>query len=350
MRVTFVAYDDTPSLGGQGVMLAGMRDELTARGVDVATISGRGEHAIRYPRVTHRAPLDLSLWLNRKPQLLRRREPDIVHAHGGPGGVLLLRALDVPLVYTAHHTYRQAYGRSSPRRVLDPLEARAYRRAARVLAVSQSTADALMAMRVAADRIEVLPPGVHTNNDSVAQHEPGRMLFVGRLEPEKGALTAARDVMLPLVGRRRGSTGVVVGDGRLRPQMRALLRDEPSIALLGRVDDDRLASEYERARVLVMPSLYEGLGLVALEAQARGTPVVGYDVTGLRDAVRGGVLVPAGDVAALRASTLRLLDDDARWTELSESGRDFVRREHSWDVIGPRLLDIYESVVPAVRA
>ena len=54
-RVTFATYDDTPPLGGQGVMLQGMRAALEERGVDTATVSGRGEHAIRYPRVTGRA-------------------------------------------------------------------------------------------------------------------------------------------------------------------------------------------------------------------------------------------------------------------------------------------------------
>ena len=60
MRVTFASYDDDPPLGGQGVLLHGMRAALERRDIDVATVSGRGDHAIHYPRVTRRAPLDLS--------------------------------------------------------------------------------------------------------------------------------------------------------------------------------------------------------------------------------------------------------------------------------------------------
>ena len=139
-RVTFVSYDDEPPLGGQGVELRGMRAAVTRRGHAVTTVAGHGDHADRYPRITGRAPLDFSIHVNRHPELITATAPDVVHTLGGPGGVLLLRRLDAPLVYTANHTYRMAHGRASLRRLMSPLEARAYRHAARVLAISSSTA------------------------------------------------------------------------------------------------------------------------------------------------------------------------------------------------------------------
>ena len=159
-RVTMVSYDDTPPLGGQGVVVMGMRAALERRGIPVHTISGRGEHAIAIARRTGRAPLDLSLQLNRYPQIMLRAQPDVVHAHGGPGGVLIWKHLKVPLVYTAHHTYRQAHSRRSVKRWLAGVEARSYQQAAMVLPVSRSTANSLLEMGVPASRIEVLPNGV----------------------------------------------------------------------------------------------------------------------------------------------------------------------------------------------
>ena len=83
-----------------------------------------------------------------------------------------------------------------------------------------------------------------------------------------------------------------------------------------------------------MPSRFEGLGMVALEAQAAGTPVVGFDVDGLRDAVGvGGVLVPAGDLAALRGAVDGLLRTPTRRKEAGARGRQVVLAEHSWDAI-----------------
>src|SRR5207244_2342012 len=96
----------------------------------------------------------------------------------------------VPLVYTAHHTYRQAYSRRRVRRLLGGLEARSYRRAAMVLAVSPSTAAAVLALGVAPACVEVLAPGIELPVVDGAIREPGRVLFVGRLEPEKGVLDA----------------------------------------------------------------------------------------------------------------------------------------------------------------
>lgn len=344
MRVLFVAFDDEPPQGGQGVMLRGMRRVLEERGVDIDVISGRGEHAIPFPAVTRRPPLDLSLWLNRHPAALMRGRPDIVHFHGGPGGVTFTRRLPVPVVYTAHHTYRQAFAQLDPRRVLAPLEAVALRHAARVLAVSESTAQAVRAMRVPARRLEVVPPGVDLPELQPSLREEGRMLYLGRLEREKNPL-AAVSVMQRVIANRPGWRGVVVGTGRLDAAVREAVRESDAITVLGHIDDDAVSRELMRASVLLMPSRFEGLGLVALEAQARGTPVVGYEVTGLRDSVReGGILVEAGDAEALRRATLRVLEDGVLAAELGRRGREFVAREHAWDVIGSMLLRAYAAV------
>ena len=341
MRVAFASYDDDPPSGGQGVVLHGMRGALVRRGIVVTTVSGRGEHAIRYPRITRRAPLDFSLQLNRRPQLLTREGVDIVHAHGGPGGVLLLRRLPVPLVYTAHHTYRQAHRRGDVRRTLAPFEARAYRGAAMVLPVSRSTADALLAMGIPSARVEVMPPGIDLPAVGPSKHEPARVLFVGRLETHKGVLDAVA-VMRSVLQAHPEGRGVIVGTGRLFPALEKHVMGDVCIELRGAVDAATLQDEYARAAVLIMPSRYEGLGLAALEAQAAGTPVVAYDVDGLRDAVTdGGVRVPAGDVPALGEAVLELISDASRRAEVGERGREFVRRQHSWEVVAGRLQALY---------
>lgn len=343
MRVTFVSYDDEPPLGGQGVVVRGLRRALLERGVDVETIAGHGANAVDFPSVTGRAPLDLSLFLNRHPEVITRTAPDVVHVQGGPGGVLLLRRLDVPVVYTAHHTYRQAYTPSDPRRALSPLEGAAYRRAARVLPVSESTAEAVIAMRVPAARVEVLAPGIDLPALDPTSREPGRMLFVGRLEREKGALAAVA-LMRRVLERRPGWRGVIIGSGHQANAVRAEAAGTEQIAVLGRAEDATVSRELARASVLLMPSRYEGLGLVALEAQARETPVVGYDVTGLRDAVReGGILVEEDDEEALFRACVRVLEDESLAGLLGRRGREFVEREHSWATVGGRLQQAYAA-------
>jgi glycosyltransferase involved in cell wall biosynthesis len=344
-RVTMVSYDDDPPLGGQGVVVHGMRAALERRGVPVHTISGRGENAIAVARRTGRAPLDLSLQLNRYPRIMLRASPDVVHAHGGPGGVLIWKRIEVPIVYTAHHTYRQAHARGSVKRLLAGVEARGYRQAAMVLPVSRSTANSLLEMGIPASRIEVLPNGVDTIDVPGVEREDGRVLFVGRLEREKGVLDAL-SVFRELAAIVPGMRGVVVGGGSLSGEVQRAAADGGRVEYLGHLDRAALHREYARAAVVVMPSRFEGLGMVALEAQSAGTPVVGYDVDGLRDAVgSGGVLVRAGDVQALRDAVAKLLGDPGRRAELGEHGREAMRAEQSWDSVAARLEEIYAAAV-----
>ena len=340
--VTFVTYDDDPPLGGQGVVVRGMRRALQARGHTVATVAGRGADAVPFSRVTGRAPLDLSIHLNRYPDVITRLGGEVVHANGGPGGVVLLRDVGAPLVYTAHHTYRQAHPRTRPQRLVSPLEARAYRRAAQVLAVSPSTARAVGELGVDRRRIEVLAPGVDGPLDSPPPRDPRRLLFAGRWAPEKGVLDAVA-VMRAVLDARPDATAAVAGGGALESQVLAAVRGS-RIQLLGRVGERRLREEYARAAVVLMPSAYEGLGLVALEAQAAGATVAAYDVDGLHDAVFTDTLVDPGDADALRDQALRLLDDHGESGAAAAAAQRQVLAEHSWDAVGRRLEEIYAAL------
>lgn len=350
MKTVLATYDDDPPEGGQGVHVRGLRAALLARGIDVRTVAGRGPNAIRYARIVHRAPLDFSLALSRNPSPLLRDNPDVIHAQGGPGGVLLLprRALPVPLVYTAHHTYIQAYpSRLAPRRALSAFERRAYLRAAAVLAVSPSTAAAVRSMGVR--HVEVIHPGIDTNHISAlgdSLRDPRLLLFVGRLEAEKGPLDAVA-TMRAVAAQIPGVHGIVVGHGSLDAPVRgAAAYSDGAVEVRGSVNDDELRELYARAAVVLMPSRYEGLGMVALEAMAAGAVVVGYDVTGLRDAAGAhGLLVQHGDVAALAAANAALLVDPARRAEIGQTGRAHVVETYSWAKAVERIEQVYESVV-----
>ena len=133
------------------------------------------------------------------------------------------------------------------------------------------------------------------------------MLYVGRLgrEGRAGAVEACRD--LPLV---------VVGDGPLRDRVPGAL---------GFVAPAGLGPYYRAAAVVAAPSRREGYGVVAREAMAWGRPVVASAAGGLTDAVEDGVtglLVPPGDVAALRAALERLLGDAGLRARLGAAARE----------------------------
>jgi glycosyltransferase involved in cell wall biosynthesis len=348
IRAVIATFDDAPPIGGQGRYVCGLRGALQRRGVEVRTVAGHGDQAVPVPRVTGRPPLDHSLALSRDPRPLLVPAADVVHVMGGPGGVIIPRRLPVPVVYTAHHTYRQAFSRRSPRRVLSPLEARAYRLAAMVLAVSPSTADAVLRLGVPARRVEVLAPGIDVDRfrREDTTRDPLRILYVGRLEAEKRPLDAVW-VMAELARLHPGVRGTLIGRGRLDEVVRAAAASGPAGALdvRGAVSEEELAMAYAEAAVLLVPSCYEGLGLVALEAMAAGVAVVAYDVSGLRDAVAGrGALVPSGDRVAMCRAAAVLVTDPAHQAGVARQARAAVRATHCWDGVAARVEEIYGSL------
>ena len=345
-HVRLVTWDDHPAIGGQGVYVDELRRHLAVQGIQVSTVAGRGSAAVSYHAVTGRGHLDLSLQLAWQPGLLREGNPDVLHVSAGPGGIALLRRCDRPVVVTAHHTHRQSPGWQTVRAVAGAIEAVGYRRAARVAAVSPSTAAAVVAMGVSAEQVEVIPPGVRlrTPPRRVERH-PLRMAFVGRLEPAKGPLDAVA-AMTAVAELVPGAHGVVVGNGsQSAAVVRAAREGGGHVTVVGRLEDDELAVELARAAVVLVPSSFEGLGMVALEAMAAGAAVVGYDVDGLHDTVgRYGIVVPAGSVKALGDAVRSLLGDVDGAASMARAAAPAVRAEWSWERCAERFAAMYREV------
>ena len=157
------------------------------------------------------------------------------------------------------------------------------------------------------------------------------MLFAGRLSEEKG--------VLDFLEATRGLPRVVVGDGPLRDRVPESV---------GSVPRERLRDYYRRAAVVCVPSRREGYGMVAREAMAHGRPVVATAVGGLRDAVRDGetgLLVHAGDRAALRDAVERLLGTARCAVRLGEEARAVARREFSAERAARAMLEAYRAAL-----
>lgn len=148
----------------------------------------------------------------------------------------------------------------------------------------------------------------------------------GRLEHIKGM-----DLVLPAFARLRlqipDARLLVVGDGALRECMRRQAEElhvQDSVEWAGRQPQEQLAAFYDRMDLFWMPSRSEGFGLSALEAMARGCPVIASDVGGLPELIRDGdcgLLVPVGDREALAIQSLEVLSSPERWQQMSRMAR-----------------------------
>jgi D-inositol-3-phosphate glycosyltransferase len=304
-------------------------------------------------------------------------ELDVLHGHywmSGWVGRQARRRLGLPLVQSFHTLARQKNDALAPGEAPEP----ALRLAAEDRVVAD--ADALIAPTASEERmlverygaragsVRIVEPGVDLSvftpeGDRLAARSDlggGRIvLFVGRLQPLKAPDLAVR--VLPALDRLLPDDGiptrlVVVGGpsgnghGTMDPPaLRRLARTlgvEDRVAVLAPRPQRDLAPLYRAADVVLVPSHSESFGLVALEAQASGTPVVAADVGGLRHvlAAGGGTLVRERSPDAFAAALLPYLVDPQRRREAAEAG---VRRasRSSWERTARETLAVYTSVL-----
>ena len=176
---------------------------------------------------------------------------------------------------------------------------------------------------------------------------PGRMLFVGRLNTQKGL----GDLLEALAWTEPGVSLDVVGAGDDAPALKAKARElgvAERVHWLGAVDRTALPALFRRAQAVVIPSRNEGLGLVAVESQLCGTPVIAYRSGGLPDVVSpeaGGTLVPAGDTRALADTILAVAKHPERVTEKGAVARASMLDRFSPDTVGAGYRELYRSVL-----
>lgn len=289
--------------------------------------------------------------------------PALVHAHVGyPEGAAAARAADhlsVPLVLTEHATYLDRLLGDPDTR---PAYAAAARRAARVIAVSRTLADRILAeLPDLADRLVVIPNTVDVEGFRLAapgERVADELLWVGYRRPIKGIdtlLAAFRIVRearpaatLRLVGR---STSAAEEAGWHR--LAAELGVAGAVAFDPPADRAGVAAAMARASIFVHASRYETFGVVAAEALAAGLPVVATDSGGVAEILAPdpealGALVQPEDAAALAAAILRVLG--RRETFDPEHLRAHVVDRYGARAVAERIADLYDEVVAEAAA
>lgn len=330
--VLTTSYPRSPE-DGAGRFVADAVDRLRAVGLEVDVVSPASfrhfgiayGHGIvgnlrRRPQLVLLVPAMLISYL----RAARRAAPaaDLLHAHWLPSGAVAALC-GKPFVVQLWGTDVELARRVRPfaRWVL--------RRARLTICASHALEDA--ARSLGAREVRVIPSGIHVPAAERQEAVPPEVLYVGRLSPEKG--------LLELLEAASSLNLVVAGDGPLRDRV-------PDA--LGFVPHARLAALYSRAAVAVFPSRREGFGVACLEAMAHGVPVVASAVGGLLDLVvdgQTGVLVPPGDVQALRSALEQLLADPELRRQLGEAARERARSEFSWERTVGRTRSAYEAAL-----
>lgn len=314
-----------------------------------------------------RREVTMPLSFGRMARAIAAFAPDVIHQHFATWSSPALRAAErtgAPLIITVHGA--DVFAALRPLNAVPvagrPMLAwhhrsvrRAFDRAGTVLAVSRFLAAQAVAAGADPAAVDVHYQGIDTDfftpdADAPAPEVP-EVLFVGAFSTAKGVLdlVQASTDALPNAEHRL----VFVGRGALHEALTAASASAPHIELVGPVDRVAVRDRIRRASVLVLPTQLhngarEAAGLVLLEAQACGVPVIAYDSGGapeMLDDGRTGIVVPERDRAALAAAIVDVLTlsttDRAR---MSEAAREFVVTHRSLAASAVELGARYDAV------
>ena len=340
-------FNQLQSLRTAGYEVAG----LSSPGPEVPVLEAGGIRHFAVPISRNLTPLaDLaSLW--RLYRVMRRERFTIVHTHtpkAGLLGQLAARLAGVPIVVnTVHGFYFHEHMRPAARRFYIAMETVAAWCSHLIL--SQNAEDIQTALKEGIcqpERIQFLGNGIDLTQfdpDAISPEDERRCReklgiaadapvvgFVGRLAARRKGfldfLAAARDIAARLPQVRF----LIAGDADLGkpdavdPSVAADYGIADRCVFVGNRPNDELPPLYKIMNVLVLPSLFEGVPRVVMEASAMGTPCVVSDVKGNREAVthdRNGLLVPFGDVPALTSAIVRILTEPATAQRMSAAAR-----------------------------
>ncbi|HKV08883.1 MAG TPA: glycosyltransferase family 4 protein [Thermoanaerobaculia bacterium] len=353
MRVLLIANTLPPAdVSGVGEQVLQLAAGLRETGDEVEVL-GRGPGGASGPKVLFPLLVVPAVW-----KALRRFRPHVVQVHESDGALAaLLVAVLAPLlaprpllVALLQVSYVEELRAVRPLRTPDgrvlgrpgsverrfrwakaPLQIALGRLTAFVadLVLAPSAATAAEIRRdYDVGEVGVLPNvtgGLEVPPAAPREEPPGYLLFVGRLRIRKGV-----EVLLEAVRRNSGARLLIAGDGEHRAALEtkaAELGLGPSVAFLGRCDASRVRGLLAGAAALVVPSTYEGMPLVVLEAMEAGLPVVASRVSGIPEVVEDGKtgwLVPPEDPDALAAALAAALGNPEEARRRGGEGRQRV--------------------------
>jgi glycosyltransferase involved in cell wall biosynthesis len=288
---------------------------------------------------------------------LKQVRPDIVHMHSSLAGVVvrlcLLPSRRRPkLIYTPHAwsfspgATRHVFFRRMCERMLALWTDR-------IVCVSKHELKLAIEAGISQRRCTVVLTGLPEPGATRAlvtrpAPEPGRkrrVLFVGRFDHQKGF-----DIYLDVMRRLKGQAeGIAAGNAIVGKKLDFVI--PPNVRTLGWCSPDQVSALYYNSDLILMPSRFEGLPMVALEAMQSGTPIFASDAGPMREVVHDGVsgrLFPGASPERMAAAIASITDAELR--RFGEAGRRIFQERFTADRMGRTMLEEYESVLNNVSA
>jgi glycosyltransferase involved in cell wall biosynthesis len=368
MRILVAHFVSRARTGGMSRLVGTIHDRLAAGGHDITYLTADDVPPAMQSRLG-RLGFQFAVWRTAAGAARRGRPYDIINVHEPHGAIVAARREGLggaAVVALTHGVERRGWEialRHPPShpgiktRLLHPVLTLApssvtLRRADHVICLNTDDREFLrQAMGVPAERISRVTPGADpVFGAGAAQRsydQGGRLLFAGTWLPRKGVQELAQ-AFTNLVGAGHDVHLDVLGAGVDPGIVKAAFSGAAAarVHLRTASGDAGIAAVMRAAGIFVLPSLFEGTPLTLIEAMWSGLPVVTTATAGMKDVVsdqRSGLLVPAGDAAALAAAIARLIGDGALRRRLGREAHAVAHREYTWDRAASTFAAAYES-------
>ena len=409
LRIAWLVYRGNPHCGGQGVYTRYLARELTAMGHDVTVFSGQPypelvdpDQLVKVPGLDLYAPphpfwppwpweikstIDLRefaimcgagfpepyAFSLRARRLLRNRRADfdIVHDNQclGTGLLAMMHEDGWPVLCTLHHPItvdrdlELAHAKSAYRRIVLgrwygflSMQMCVARQIPRLVTVSESSKrDIVAQMDVPPERLHIVPVGVDPEIFRPLPHiarVPGRLMTTTSSDVPMKGLAPLLEALAKVRAERSDVELVIIGKPKTRsaiPPVIERLGLQDAVRFVSDVTTERIVELYAEAEVAVVPSLYEGFSLPAVEAMACGVPLVATTGGALPEVVgrdgESGLLVPPGDPDALAVMLLRALGDADLRARIGGAGRARALDKFTWRATAVGTVENYRALL-----
>ncbi len=405
LKIAYLTYRGKPHVGGQGVYTRHLTKALADLGHTVEVFGGQPYPILderitltklpsldtfndyfpgRFPGFwelkTREDLLEMAAFMTgvfpeplafsaRAARALKSRagEFDLVHDNQCLGYGILKIEKQIPTIVTLHHPITKdrelemSHAKTLPRRMsvgrwysFVKMQGRVASKMPRIVVVSQNSIDDIHTdMGVSIDRMRLVPVGVDPDLFKPLDHvarRPGRLITTASADVALKGLSYLLEAVAKLRTERDVTLTII---GKPRPGHSMDLIDSyglsPHIEFVSGVSDERIVELYAEAEMAVVPSLYEGFSLPAIEAMCTGTPLVATDGGALPEVTGADgdtvLQCPAGDKDALAATIARGLDDPELRARIGAAGRQRVLERWTWTKCAHETVEQYREVL-----
>ncbi len=289
----------------------------------------------------------------RLARLINSNNYDVVHVHLFPADIMVAVASlfanrRTKFIFTEHNIFN----RRRSIIIYKPIDKFVYSRYQKIVCVSEKVRESLinyfeeLEIKAIVIRNGIPVPDRKFNNEVKKKYY---ILCVGRLEEAKGIDVLLKAIAILKEKANSSLNAAIVGDGSKKDMLLNLSKSlgvENIVQFMGVRKD--VSYLMDASKIFVLPSRWEGLPMVILEAMAHRLPIISTPVGGIPEVIingENGILVPKEDPYSLSEAILRLLNDEELLKKLSQNAYEFVKRYYSIETYTKNLLELYKEVL-----